>query len=139
MENKLIFEATTHRGLISIQRTIDVKGTDEVHQITMTPAEASKASYIVGFVLKMRNFKTVPDHITNTPFVIRFFNDAIYALERTDKHTTKSDSLPFRFHEIDDLLKTIDIGVGICVNEQTLGKALPASSQPLPGLVDDES
>ena len=128
------FVASTHQGLITVAR---VKKTqrDGDHSIDFSPAEAAKASQTVSIVLSMMDLKNVPSHITNTPFVIRIFPKRVYALERTDR----AGSLPFRAKEGDELIKVLDIGLGICLNEQTLGRVVPAGTTTVPGMPDGES
>lgn len=88
------------------------------HTITLMPAEVDKATKIIGIALGMETLDAVPSHITNTPFVIRFFNDDMLALERND---TKG-SIPFKFSEGDELITTLQQAQAICVNDRTLAK-----------------
>lgn len=108
------FLASTHQG-----KAIVTRG-EAKFKIEMTPGETEKATYIVGFALSMVELPSVPDHIKNTPFVVRFFPNRVLALERTDSR----DSMPFRINEGDDFIKAIRTAHGMCLNEQTHGKAV---------------
>lgn len=123
------FVATSHQGKIIITRT------NGDHNIEMSPSEASKATHILGLALSMVEMDPVPEYITETPFVVRFFPHRVYALERKDE----KGSLPFRLPECDELITTINVGLGICLNEQTQGRVVPVGTAVTPGLVSDES
>lgn len=86
--------------------------------IRLTPAEAEKATRLIGIVLGMETMKTIPDHVKNSPFIVRFFEDNNLALERLDL----KGSIPFNWDEADDLITTINDGLNIAINERTLIK-----------------
>lgn len=134
-ESKANFTASTHQGFITVQRSIVTDGVERVFRVNFAPAEAAKASEIVGMVLSMLGLKNVPSHISNSPFVVRFFPKQTYALERSDV----SGSLPFRAKEADELIQVIDIGLGICLNEQTQGRVVPVGTSTVPNLASNES
>ena len=124
------FVASTHQGEITIARA------DQSHlRVTFSPSEAEKASAIVGMILSMVALPKVPAFIENPPFVVRIFPRQIYALERQDQ----KGSLPFRVREGDELIRTIDMGLGICLNEQTLGRAVPKGVPTTQNMPDRES
>jgi len=122
------FVASSHQGKVIITRR---KGK---FKIEMSPGETDKATYVVGLALSMIELPDVPDHIKNTPFVLRFFPKQVLALERIDS----MGSMPFRVNEGDDLIKTIQMGQGICLNEQTHGRAIPSNPAPPSNMVSDE-
>jgi hypothetical protein len=134
MPSDVNFIATTHQGVITVSRVKKI-ARDGDHSIDFSPAEAAKASQSVAIVLSMRELKTVPDHILNSPFAVRVFPKNVYALERTDQ----GGSLPFRAKEGDELIRIIDLGLGLCLNEQTHGRRVPVGTTVLPGLPDAES
>jgi len=122
------FVASTHQGLITIRRS------EGDFQIDLSPGEADKATKVVGLALSMIEWNTVPPHIFNTPFVVRFFPNQAFALERTDV----KGSIPFRIREGDELIKVIQMGLGICLNEQTHGRVVPSMAPAMPHMVGDE-
>lgn len=134
-ESSVNFTASTHQGTITVGRSIVTDGVEKSYKLDFAPAEAAKATEIIGLVLSMLTLKKVPSHINNSPFVIRFFPKQVYALERNDA----SGSLPFRAKEADELIQVIDMGLGICLNEQTQGRAVPVKTTTMPNLVDAES
>lgn len=120
------FETSSHQGTITVNRP------NSKYYLHMTPGESVKAAEIVGMALSAYEMSYIPKHITNSPFVIRFFDNKVFALERTDD----SGSIPFRWSEGDELIRVINMGRGICLNEQTHGKALssgPVQANFLPG------
>jgi hypothetical protein len=133
MADNRIFIADTHQGRVIVTRT-SKKG--EVFRIEMAPSEVDRATKIVGIALGTVEHDDLPDHITNTPFVIRFFKNHVYALERSDLNF----SLPFKATEGDELIHTIQIALGMCLNEQTQGKVVPCGTAATnPHMVADES
>ena len=132
MTTPRIFMPKTHQGRVIIER---VTGEDQKsYSIEMSPAEAVKASYVVGLALSMIELENIPDHIKNTPFVVRFFPHKVFALERTDA----AGSLPFRVAEGDELILTIRMAVDMALNEQTLGRAVRATGIPSSILASEE-
>ena len=127
------FVASTHQGLIIIER--DAPGANGKFRLELSPSEADKATQVVGLALSMVQLTNVPPFITNTPFVVRFFPHQAFALERKDS----SGSMPFRMREGDELIQVIQMGLGICLNEQTHGRVVPSSIASIPNLVSDES
>ena len=132
MADERIFIADTHQGRLIVSRTSS-KG--EVFRIEMAPSEAEKATKIVGIALGTVEHDALPEHITNTPFVLRFFKNRIYALERQDLNF----SLPFKADEGDELIDTIRVALGMCLNEQTQGKVVPCGTAVTPHLASNES
>ena len=124
------FVAETHQGAITIVRNSPKK----TYKITMSPSEAEKSTRLMGILLSMVDLEAVPNHIADDPFVIRIFPKRTYALERRDN----DGSVPFRLHEADELITTIQQGLGMCLNEQTLGRVVPAGTPTMPNLVSDE-
>lgn len=122
------FDMSTHKGLVVITRR---KGK---FRVEMTPNETEKATYIIGLALSMVGMSNVPDHIINTPFVVRFFPKRILALERLDR----IGSMPFRINEGDDLIKMIQICKDVCLNERAHGKAVPSGPATVNCMVSDE-
>jgi hypothetical protein len=115
MADKARFEASTHQGVITISR---------VHKdqpLEMYPADVGKATHLVGLVLSMVELPVIPNPIKNTPFVIRVFPEQKFALERTDR----GGSIPFRTCEGEELIEVIEMGLGMCLNEQIHGKIVP--------------
>lgn len=90
----------------------------EGFSLNLSPAEVDKATYIVGIALSMETLDAVPSHITNTPFVVRFFENDNLALERTDK----KDSIPFTFAEGDELIMTLKQARDMAINSRMLSK-----------------
>jgi len=134
MTARVNFEASTHQGKITVRR-VKHGSYDGDHALDFSPAEAAKMSATVGMVLSMLDQPTLPPHIVNSPFVVRFFPKKVFALERNDI----PGSIPFRAKEGDELIRVIDIGLGICLNEQTLGRAVPAGTTTVSDMASNES
>jgi hypothetical protein len=83
--------------------------------LRLTPAEVDKATQLVGIALGMETMDTLPDHITNTPFVVRFFEDDKLALERLGE----PGSIPFDWQEADQFIVALNDGLKIAINERT--------------------
>ena len=124
------FEATSHQGKVIISRS-----SGRGYRIEMAPSEVSIAKNVIGLVLSMSELNNVPDKVGNPPFVVRIFENHIYALERTDA----PGSIPFRMGEGDELLRFLEMGLGICLNEQTHGRVVPVTDAMTQTLVSDES
>ena len=131
MADERVFVATTYQGRVIVTRT-SRKG--EVFRIEMAPSEAAKATKIVGIALATVEHAALPDHIKNTPFVVRFFKRRIYALERTDLNF----SLPFTAIEGDELIVAIEMGLAMCLNAQTQGKVVPCGTTSSPHMASNE-
>jgi len=86
--------------------------------LKLTPSEVNKATELIGDALRMETMDSLPDHITNTPFVIRFFEDNKLALERRDEE----GSIPFDWNEADELIVTFGDGLKIALNERSVVK-----------------
>lgn len=125
------FLASSHQGKLIVERA---EGEGKF-RMEMSPAEAGRAKEVVGLALQMLDLDPLPDHINNTPFVIRFFAGRAYALERMDE----KGSIPFRLHEGDELITVIEMALGICLNEQTQGRVVPVGTTTIPNMVSDES
>lgn len=126
------FFVTTHQGRVKIERS--VAPGQPVFSVDMTPAETDKATHVIGLALQMIGLDNVPSHITNSPWVIRFYPKQVFALERTDI----AGSLPFRAHEGDDLIQAIQMGLGMALNEQTHGRGVTPIVRPDAGVADNE-
>lgn len=98
-------------------------------ELRFSPAEGEKATYLIGIALSMETMDSVPSHITNSPFVVRFFQDDSLALERSDK----AGSIPFTFHEGDNLIKAIRLGVQTAVNDRALNRGSVKSTSTFRG------
>lgn len=90
---------------------------DDEDSITFAPAEAARASSLLGIALGMEDMDVLPDHITGSPFVIRFLEEGFCRLEREDGN----GSVKFLWEEGDELITTIRDAVGMAVNIRTLG------------------
>ncbi len=132
MTAETVFTAATHQGRVVVTRTSAKTG--EEFRIEMAPSEAEKATKIVGIALATVEHDALPEFITNTPFVLRFFKNRIYALERTDLNC----SLPFKAAEGDLLIHTIQMALGMCINEQTQGKVVPSGTTTSPHMASNE-
>lgn len=99
-------------GFSGNEHTVAVTRTGTTQKLEMRPAEVDKATQIIGIALSMETMKAIPDHIKNSPFVIRFFENDLLALERSD---TKG-SVSFKWDEGDDLIVAIASGLKIAVN-----------------------
>ena len=121
------FESNTHQGVVKITR--NGKG------IEMAPAEVERSRSLVGLALSMSELEHLPEHIADSPFVIRIFPDGVFALERNDS----SGSVPFRTNEGDDLLIVLAQGLEKALNEQVNGRVIPRAENPGDTLVPNES
>ena len=126
-----VFSPETERGRAVVQRD---REDGPPFKINMSPREGDKATHVVGLALSMSELERKPPHITNTPFVVRFYPDQVYALERTDI----KGSMPFRLGEGDDLIKAIQMAVSKTLNEQLQGRAARAVSVPDLTMASDE-
>tara|TARA_R110000765_G_C18902712_1_gene604221 strand:+ start:758 stop:1141 length:384 start_codon:yes stop_codon:yes gene_type:complete len=122
-----VFESSDHQGVVKITR--------KDNSISMAPAEVSRARSLVGLSLSMSELENKPEHIADSPFVVRIFPKQVYALERNDQ----SGSIPFRVHEGDDLLIALEQGLEKALNTQTHGKIIPHAGDPGNILVPNES
>lgn len=84
--------------------------------LRLVPAEVDKATSLLGIALGMETLDALPDHITGSPFVIRFFEDDRLALERADA----KGSIPFTWAEADELILALHDGKKLAINERTL-------------------
>jgi hypothetical protein len=82
----------------------------------LTPAEIRKATNLIGIALGMEDMDWLPDHISGSPFVIRFLKEGFLRLEREDSEET----LRFRWEEGDELITTLHDALGMAVNIRTL-------------------
>lgn len=94
------------------EHTVIVTRTGTTQKLELRPAEVEKATQIIGIALSMETMEVIPDHIKNTPFVIRFFEDNLLALERADA----KGSVSFKWDEGDDLILAIQSGLKIALN-----------------------
>lgn len=108
-----VFIPTADQNWITIFR-----GTQRDNGLRLTPAEVGRAAQLVGLALGMETMEVLPDHISNKPFVIRFFEDNKLALERADL----KGSIPFAWDEADDLILALKDGLKIAINERVLVK-----------------
>ncbi len=122
------FVASTHQGRVILERE------DGKFRLELNPAEVEAATHVVGLALRMVELPFVPESIKNTPFTVRFFPKQAFALERLDI----PGSMPFRAREGDELITALQRGLGICLNEQTHGRAVPSMTPPDPQMVSDE-
>jgi hypothetical protein len=90
---------------------------DEKEALQFAPAEAEKATHLLGIALGMESLEVLPDHIAGTPFVIRFLEEGFCRIEREDGE----GSLRFLWEEGDELIVAIKSALGICINVRTLG------------------
>jgi hypothetical protein len=97
-------------------KAITVK--NEGKEFNLAPAEVEAASSLILAAMRMEQLPSIPDKITNKPFVVRFFNEGEYALalERTDKQ----DTMPFNWGDGDPLISALQDGLAMAVNERTL-------------------
>lgn len=94
------------------ENSVSVSRAGTAQKLELRPAEVEKAAQIIGIALSMETLETIPDHITNTPFVIRFFEDDVLALERVDA----KGSVSFKWGEGDDLILALQSGLKIALN-----------------------
>ena len=91
----------------------------EGDKLELSPAEVIKATHLVGIALGMESMPALPSHITNSPFVIRFFPEEVMRLEREDG----PGSLPFSWDEGDSLIVALQQSQDIAVDERKLIKS----------------
>jgi len=93
---------------------------DEIAEtLSLSPAEILKASNIIGLALRMESLPALPDHISSSPFVIRFLPTNNLRLERKDK----KGSIRFEWNEGDELINALKAAESISINERTVVKA----------------
>lgn len=94
-------------------------------RLELTPQEVEKATYLVGFTRGLAQMDAVPDHLANSPLVVRIFpRNEGFALERQDR----GGSMPFHVHEADELIKILNQGRDMAINaRQQAGPAKPAN------------
>ena len=85
-------------------------------QLLLAAAEADKATKLIGIALGMETMDALPDHITNSPFVIRFSANGTLSLERQDE----SGSISFEWADADDLIVAIQKGLNISIDKDIL-------------------
>lgn len=98
---------------------------EENEMIRFAPAEADKATKIIGIALGMESMPVLPDFIPNSPFVVRFLEEGFCRLEREDG----DGSVRFLWEEGDSLITTIQAALGMAINVRTLGGPVGAPSQ----------
>jgi len=126
------FIADTHQGAVIVHRT---GPTGKLFRMSMAPSEVARAKQLVNLALSMIELPAIPEFITNSPFVVRFFGNGVCALEREDE----SASIPFRAAEGDKLVNTLEMALGICLNEQTQGRTVGSVGLAMPaGLAGNE-
>ncbi len=91
---------------------------DADETLEFSPAEVDKATHLIGIGLSMKSMAVLPDHITGTPFVLRFFEDDFLRLERTDTKST----IKFRWGEGDELILALQAALAKAKDERTLVK-----------------
>jgi len=96
------------------EHTVAVTRTGTTQELKLRPAEVEKATTIIGIALQMETMEAIPDHIKNSPFVIRFFEDDLLALERADA----KGSVSFKWDEGDELILAIQSGLKIAINSK---------------------
>jgi len=96
------------------EHTVSVSRTGTSQKLELRPAEVEKATTIIGIALQMETMDAIPGHITNSPFVIRFFEDDLLALERADA----KGSVSFKWDEGDELILAIQSGLKIAINSK---------------------
>ncbi len=94
------FKVDTLRDRIKV-----IRGEDSVE---IMPAEASKASSVVGVAMRVSNFKVLPPEVQTTPFEVAF-NES--GLACTLRRIGETKGCSFDFNEGDDLLRTIEMGL----------------------------
>jgi hypothetical protein len=109
------------------EKVIVTRGT--TFKIELSPAEVAKAVEIIGIALSMTKLESVPDHISHSPFVVRFFADYGHALERDDI----SGSIPFRATEGDELIVTLNDALAMAINERTVVRAPRGTGHSIAG------
>jgi len=92
--------------------TVVRSGSQPAQSIKLKPAEVEKATNVIGMALQMETLEIVPSHITNSPFVIRFFENDKLAIERTDT----TGSVSFSWDEGDELINALQNGLKIAIN-----------------------
>lgn len=125
------FIADTHQGTVIVHRT---GPTGKMFRMVMTPSEVGRAKELVNIALSMIELPSIPEYITNTPFVVRFYGNGVCALEREDE----GSSIPFRSAEGDKLVTTLEMALGMCLNEQTHGRAVPTGQVMPIGMAGNE-
>lgn len=99
-------------GFSGSESTVVVTRAGTTQKLELRPAEVEKATQIIGIALSMETLEAIPDHIKNSPFVIRFFEDERLALERSDA----KGSVSFNWDEGDDLILALQAGLKIALN-----------------------
>ena len=89
---------------------------DDGDAIVFAPAEAEKATSVLGIALGMEDMDVLPDHIGHSPWVVRFLEEGFCRLEREDGE----GSVKFLWEEGDELITTIHDALGMAINVRTL-------------------
>lgn len=118
-----IFEASvTPQGQVRVTRKN--LGNKPPFVFELSSNEGDRATSLINTALRMGDIDPLPDHITNSPFVVRFFPRSGCALERTDNRS----SIPFRPREGDELIRIIQQGVAMAINWRQRQGPAPAAS-----------
>jgi len=73
--------------------------------VSITSGESANAVKALLFAMALETAKVLPDHISNSPFEVRFTGERILYLRRKDN---KENGVAFKFDEGDTLIKLIN-------------------------------
>jgi hypothetical protein len=85
--------------------------------LKLRPAEVDSATKLIGIALGMESAQALPSHISNSPFVIRFFEDHTLRLEAKDR----DGSIRFTFGGGDGVIKALHKARDMSIDELRLG------------------
>jgi len=106
--------------------------TNDANWLRLTPSEGDKATAAISTALRMTNFKVLPPKIKCSPFEVRFSEDGTCMLTRPGN----AGGCTFKFHEGDDLVQAIQMGVKNLTDALRLsggakaGPMVPTSPEP---------
>lgn len=86
------------------------------NKLSFRPAEIDKITSLISSALGMESLKALPEYITNTPFVIKFWEDNSLSLEAQDR----KGRLPFQWDEADELIRCFHNALKSAIDERTL-------------------
>lgn len=104
------YDILHQRGTVTISRG--------EHLLRFTPAEAEQIRSIINIALSMESLPALPPSIQNDKFLVRFNTDDTLFIDALDGRIS---GLKFDWSEGDDLIKVVDEGQALALNDLKLG------------------
>lgn len=83
-------------------------------KFTFLPGEAARIKKVLGIALQMQDLKSLPSHISNTPFRVSFFEDDTLSLTRVDD---PKSVFKLGWGDVDEFMQVVDKAVPVSTND----------------------